>query len=359
MSIISSLDIHCFRNICTAHLDFSDHINLITGLNGSGKTSVLEAIYLLSRGGSFRTRLSKPIIQNGMDSVVVRGCLHSGVQLAIQKNKHQQPIVKVNNEKIKSASELVNYLPIQIIYDEIFQLIDNGPAIRRKFLDWGVLYSYPQYHQLYCDFKKALQHRNSLLRKQIQDVEQYHAWELQLVNSAIALHSLREKYIADLVPVFKTTLQTLSDTLAININYHHGWGQTLTDLEPQTLLTILDTNRKRELELGHTVTGPNKADLKFTTQDGSAKDILSRGQQKLILIALKLSQGLLLKQQCLYLFDDLLAELDKPTVARILDFLVNSNSQVIITSLDYLPYKDVPHETFSIAAGDVSCGTSL
>lgn len=331
---LSKITLNNFRNIEYASLVLSSGINVFFGENGAGKSSILEAIHHLSTGNSFKTRHFKKVIKHGASNFSVRGELSSQHSLAIQKQNDKSIIVKINNDNVNSSSALARHLPLQIIFEDLFNIIDCGPSERRKFLDWGVFHVEPSYYTILSKYKKAVMQRNTLLKKQIPDLSALESWDKLMINNGIELHALREKYMVQLIPQFISVLKALSPSLAINISYQHGWGQSLAELNASTLEKELLNARKRDIELGYSTKGAHRADLRFYSESHLAKEFLSRGQQKVALIALKLAQGMLLSNNCVYLIDDLSSELDAKTLERIGDFLKESKAQVIMTSLD-------------------------
>lgn len=331
---IKSLDIYNVRNINNANLIFSPGINVVFGDNGSGKSSILEAIHHLSTGSSFRTKHIKKIIQHNQSSMAVRAELSNFISIAIAKQISKPTIVKVNNDPIHSASVLARYLPLQIVFDDVFQIIDCGPSVRRSFLDWGLFHVEPSYYQCFSNYKKALTQRNLLLKKGSKDLVNLKAWEQSMISSGLILNQFRQRYLDKLIPKFKIILTGFNSVLDININYHHGWGQTLTEFNDKNLLNTLNDSRIKDFELGYSNRGAHRADLRINCDNNLAKDQLSRGQQKLVLIALKLAQASMLSDDCLFLIDDLSAELDSKTIRQILKYLKKNQIQTVMTCLD-------------------------
>ena len=144
---IDRLDIQHLRNIESARLEFSPGLNLITGLNASGKTSLLEAIALVVAGKSFRTPRIAQLVQHGQNEMVLLGEYHQGSQsyrvgLSRRQRKTQ---VKLNGAFVTRTTDLVGYLPLFVLTPESHQLLDSGPKMRRQYLDWGVFHVEPPY----------------------------------------------------------------------------------------------------------------------------------------------------------------------------------------------------------------------
>jgi len=351
-----NIAIHDFRNIEQASLCFSSGINFISGVNGVGKTSILEAIHHLSTGNSFKTRFAKKIIQFDKSNFIVRGELEGACYIAIQKKADKTILVRINNEKVDSSSQLARYLPVQIIFDDLFNIIDCGPSVRRCFLDWGLFHVEPPYNSILANYKKAVYQRNILLKKNNSHVSLYQPWENLIIEYGLQLHQLRVTYINKLLPEFEKVLKKFNEHLNIKIKYHHGWGQAVLNLEAEILKKELNASREKERELGYSNKGAHRADLIFYTDSHFAKGTLSRGQQKVALIALKIAQGNLLPKPCLYLIDDLAAELDANTLYKICSYLKKGGTQAVITTLESTNpiLNNIADKWFNVSNGEVA-----
>lgn len=327
--ILTELKIHNIRTIENAHLVLNPRFNFISGANGSGKTSVLEALYLLSCGHSFRSREISPIIthQKADLTVFARSVEHETI--SIKKAPAEITQIKLNNQFCSSTSQLAYALPCQIIYADIFQIIDAGSSVRRSVLDWGLFHVKHNYLSIWKDYKKILKHRNALLKKRA-PYDQFIPWDKQLNTLGEHLHELRLNYFDEWQSVFYKVLQQLTDS-SCTIEYFKGWDKKQSG---QDLFHILADNFQSDCTRQYTQHGAHQADIIIESNDIKARQILSRGQQKIILIALKLAQGQLLERDCLYLFDDLLAELDNDHLNRLFHYLAANKGQYVITSVN-------------------------
>jgi DNA replication and repair protein RecF len=218
--------------------------------------------------------------------------------ISIQKSINGPTIVKINKLFCYNSSELAYFLPCQIFYQDLFQIIDAGPSIRRSLLDWGLFYQEPKYLAMWKQYKNVLKQRNALL-KQNSTKAYYIPWDEQLIALAENIHTMRISYFIQLESMFNNILEQLTNCKC-NIIYYKGWGQ-------KDLNKIIDEQFLADIQRQYTYSGSHNADLIFALDRSSkAKYILSRGQQKIILIALKIAQTLLLQQDCIYLFDDLI-----------------------------------------------------
>ena len=305
---------------------------MVHGANGSGKTSLLEAIYLLGTGHSFRTREILPLITQGEPTLTVFGRSLTGESVSIQKSLSGPTQVKRNNQPCYSSSELARFLPCQVFYHDIFQIIDAGPNVRRCLLDWGLFHVEPSYLGLLKEYRRVLKQRNALLRQE-SNPSYYKPWDTLLVELAYALDKLRADYVEKWAYSFQTIIEKLTDT-PCTMTYYRGWDRKNSGTSLETLLAA---QFSQDLQRQYTYIGAHQADTYFESEAFKAKLRLSRGQPKIILIALKLAQASLLKGNCLYLFDDLAAELDERHQIRVLECLEHIEGQMILTSVEPLP----------------------
>lgn len=326
--ILSHLQIHNLRNIESARLNFHPKLNLILGENGSGKTSFLEAIYLLGTGHSFRTREISPLIRHGAPNLSVFARTRDEQTISISKSIADPTQVRLNGFPCKSSSELAHFLPCQVFYQDIFQIIDAGPSVRRSLLDWGMFHVKQSYHSLWKNYRRALKQRNALL-KQRASQQHVEPWNLILDELGTQLDYLRKEYFEQLSDAFSRILEQLTD-LHCSLHYYKGWDRKDSN---KSLAAVLADNYDSDLQRQFTQYGAHQADLFVESNEFKVKQYLSRGQQKIILFALKLAQTRLINQSCLYLCDDLSSELDQRHLIRLFELIDEINGQFFITSI--------------------------
>jgi DNA replication and repair protein RecF len=350
--ILTDLKIHHLRNISSVHLVLNSRFNVIIGPNGSGKTSILEALYLLSCGHSFRSREISPIISHNQSALTVFGRAQEQDTISIQKSISEPTQIKLNNQFCTSTSQLAYALPCQIFYSDIFQIIDAGPSVRRSVLDWGLFHVKHNYLTVWKEYKKVLKHRNALLKKHA-PYEYFVPWDKQMNQLANQLDDLRQDYFKQWQVKFYNVLHQLTDSTC-TIEYFKGWDKKQTGKPLDQILAEHFTGDNQKL---YTQYGAHQADIYIESNELKAKQVLSRGQQKIILIALKLAQGELLAHDCLYLFDDLVSELDDIHQQKLLNYLANQKGQYVITSVNKMHLmSNLPKEHvcgFTIADGSV------
>jgi DNA replication and repair protein RecF len=335
MSLIE-LNINNLRNIVATSLTLHPRYNFIHGSNGSGKTSILEALYLVSHGRSFRSRYITPLINEHANTMSIFARFNDNASISIQKNSTGSTQVKLNQNPCLRCSELAEFLPCQLLDADIFQIIDAGSAFRREVLDWGMfhvkhssLLQNDNYHALWINYRRILKQRNTLLRQHAAKNE-FEVWDQQLSVLSEQLNVMRAEYHAQLAQVFDMFLKKLTN-IECSLHYYKGWGKQDPD---KSLANVLNEQFHSDQQRLYTQSGAHQADLIFKLPMLNAKQTLSRGQQKIILIALKFAQAYILNKPCMYLLDDLPAELDNKHVEKVMQSLELLPGQFFITTID-------------------------
>jgi DNA replication and repair protein RecF len=332
MPFLKKLSISKIRNLDSVSLKPSTGFNLIYGQNGSGKTSLLESIYLLGRGKTFRSNSKAPIIQNDSDECVIFAELNDGQKLGFSRARSGSQRMLIDGEKATSRAELAQILPLQMLNADAFKILEGGPSVRRAFLDWGVFHVEHQFVINWRQAQKALLNRNSLLKNKIVNEEEVSPWTHELCQYAEEVDRYRSDYSLTFKNALNEMLKALLPLKGFSLSYFKGWDQT------QSLEEILASNMQKDIKYGFTGAGPHRADLKIKIGKDMASDVLSRGQQKLLVIAMKLAQAKILKSAsnkgCIFLVDDLPAELDSANKAKVLAILSEIGEQVFITGIE-------------------------
>ena len=356
--IIQQLHVESFRNIHSAQLSLGNGLNLIYGQNGSGKTSLLEAIHFLGLGRSFRSHLSQRVIQEGEDKLQLFSRLLAGEddehKLGLRRFRNGDTEVRMDGERIKKLSLLAEALPIQLITPESFALLFEGPKARRQFIDWGAFHADSSFYLNWMSVRRALKQRNQLLRDKA-SYQQIAFWDKEFVRYSHAVTEIRKYYVDSLNEQLKGIIGGFLPQVAVRVSFTQGWDSK------SDLAELLRTQYERDVSLGFTVSGPHKADLRLRVGTLPAQDALSRGQLKLLVCALRIAQGKLLKQQLnknsIYLVDDLPSELDKQHRKLLLQELVDTHAQVFVTAIDPAAISDSlnfpPDRTFRVERGEV------
>jgi DNA replication and repair protein RecF len=338
MTIFNRLNISEFRNIENLSFAASDRVNLIYGANGSGKTSILEAVHVLATGKSFRSTKTAPVIRNGASALTVFAELSGGVTVGLQKFRNQKPMLKLQGDKQSSWVDVARLLPVQVLDSTTFRLLEGSPRERRRFLDWGVFHVEPAFVDHWRNSRKCIANRNQLLKSSRPDLQQLRAWNLELSRAAAMVDQARSDYFSRFIPIFEDVVRTIAEIGSISLQYRRGW-----DAE-RDLLEVLEGCESQDIKYGTTQNGPHRADIVVKQEGISAADVLSRGQQKMLVSALKLAQGVIqadnADRRCIFLVDDLPAELDEGNRGRICRYLQEMETQVFLTCVDYTSLKN-------------------
>lgn len=332
---ISRLEITDFRNLISIKLEpLLRGFNLLYGNNGSGKTSLLEAIYYLSLGRSFRSSITSRIICDTADKFSLFAHVWApgsrSIPVGIERHQNSDIKIRISGEDVRSNAELANLTPVQLINSNCFNLLD-APGFRRKYLDWGAFYTSQDFIRLWRQFERALKQRNAALRGQLPKRE-LDIWTQELIENAAQLDQIRREYVQKLLPLLIETVGELLTIKNLEINYYPGWK------EGENYQTVLNDALDRDRQLGYTQHGPHRADFKIVVNQTPAKDILSRGQQKLFVCAMLLAQGSLLQsytnKKPIYLVDDLPSELDITSRTNLMSLLSKQDTQVFVTAVE-------------------------
>lgn len=352
---ITSLQLTHFRNLTSVSLSCAPRFNLFFGNNGAGKTALLEAIYYLSCGKSFRTSQIDRIIHHDSSEFIVFSTFNDCGKLGIQKNREHSPVVRYNTETVKSVATISQFLPVQFIGTSSHRILIDGPKVRRQFLDWGLFYTYPHFYPQWRDYQRVLEHRNAALKARLTHNE-LTTWNQQIAAIGEAISSLRKNYLIEFLPYFNKIISVLLPDSHIDIQYSQGWRPD------STLLDCLKNNVSRETLFGYSLYGPHRADLLITADNKPAQEVLSQGQQKLISHALRLAQGLFFEKITgkapIYLIDDMPSELDGEKRLLVIRVLHDMKAQVFLTAIDQkellgLHDFDVSSKMFHVKHGDI------
>jgi DNA replication and repair protein RecF len=289
-------------------------------------------LFLASRGRSFRHREAGPFIRKGQDRcrVVVRLIDEQGKRhiLGVERTARDQ-VVRLDGGNLTRRSEQVRALPLQLMTPNSHALLEGGPELRRRFLDLGLFHVEHDYHQWYAQYQRTLRQRNAAIRGQPGIAR---SWDGQLARFAGHIDHSRQAYVDQLAESVRHILGRLSPDLNVSLAYRPGWD-TAGDLAEQ-----LADRWQIDQRQGFTGIGPHRADMRITAEQADAAKRLSRGQQKLVVVALMLAQAGLQQQRTgvspIMLFDDLPAELDRAHRDRITDELAGMGLQTMITSVE-------------------------
>ena len=320
-----------FRCLHQADVELDAQFTLISGPNASGKTSLLEGIYLLGRGRSFRTRRLAHLIRSGSERLIIYGEVEGlGRRVTVGIEGSAGGIrAKLAGERVESLAALTTVLPVQIIDPEVHRLIEEGPSHRRRFLDWGVFHVEPSFVAYWHKYNLVLKQRNAALRAR-QPRAVVCAWDGDLIRYGELLTEARGRYVTQLAAVAQRLGESLLG-MELTLSYRTGWGRN------SSLREALDQSWAQDQESGTTQVGPHRAELAIRLDGFAVKDRISRGQQKLLAAALLISQIKLFPADSSFrptlLLDDPAAELDSERLAALIHEVRSQSVQLVVTTL--------------------------
>ena len=330
--MITNLHIHHLRGLAETSLSLGSSVNLWVGENGAGKTSVLEAVSILSLGRSFVTSRIKSIITFDQSSLTVFGRIqgqHQEHRLAVQVNRDDERKLRLDGSAAKNQVALSRLLPVLQITPHSVDVITGSPGDRRRFMDWGAFHWSGGNGQSFNALRRALLQRNSLLRSGILNGSDLAPWEQQIALYGEEVDSWRRTFVADVKPLFDQLLVEMELGIELDLVYRNGWGDG-------DLAGTLESQRGRDIRARSTLSGPQRADFELLRDGVKAGDTLSRGQLKVCNLALVLGQLQASARRgispvlCL---DDPGAELDHRFLGRVWEIIVGSGMQVLATGI--------------------------
>jgi DNA replication and repair protein RecF len=333
---VTRLNIAGLRRFERVSLAPGPGLNLLTGHNGAGKTSVLEALHLMAYGRSFRGRVRDGLIRQGASAVEVfvewrdaAGRAHrAGLRHAGQTWEG-----RLDGETVAHLGELCAAFAVVSFEPGSHVLVTGGSEARRRLLDWGLFHVEPAFLPLWRRYARALKQRNALLKAHAAPRE-LDGWDHELVEAGEPITRHRQDYLERWLPrVQAATARLLPAGGPATLAFLPGWREGELSLADALLLT-----RERDRSMGYTSVGPHRADWRVEYRDLPGREALSRGQAKLTALALLLSQAeqhaALRGDWPVVALDDLASELDRPHQRRVLEWLQASGAQVFVTGTE-------------------------
>ena len=333
---LGRLGISNIRNIKSASLELVPGVNLILGPNGSGKTSLLEAVYFLGSARTFRSASVDPLITRGETECTVFGAVYdhhaNRTNLGVKRDRTGGREIKVNGAQVHKASQLARKLPTLVLGPNTVELITGPPGSRRKFLNWGVFHVEPSFVDAWEQANRCLRQRNELLRTPGMTSGELRIWNARLDDVAERIHRLREQWFGSFQESFADVCGALTRLAGVTCTYYKGWDGE------DGLAPVLERQASGDLQRGYTQSGHHRAELRLRVGNVAATSVCSRGELKILAWAMVLGQGRVYTQRedadPVYLVDDLASELDDEHQARVCDFLSASPGQVLATGVD-------------------------
>jgi DNA replication and repair protein RecF len=327
---LSRVRITALRCLREVELGLDGRRNFIFGPNGAGKTSILEGLFLLGRGRSFRGRQNGRLVRRGEKSFAVYG------EVAVADGVHRLGVAfsarhltkRIDGQDAPGMASLAAILPVYALDPSSHGLVEGGPSERRRFLDWGVFHVEHGYLDAWKTYRRVLSQRNASL-KAGSNPALIGTWTTALVEAGEIVDRSRRAYVDRLAPFLMTFGHQLLGK-ALSVEYRPGWAKGLD------LATALDVSARRDPEAVTTEVGPHRADLDLQLDGRRLQDEASRGQQKLAAGALVLAQLAVAghtREPPLLLIDDPAAELDRRSLAKLLELLEAVPAQLVLTGL--------------------------
>jgi len=329
---VKSLNINNLRNIASTQIDLDPCLNCFTGDNGAGKTSVLEALAVLSKGRSFRSGQISSLIGPEGEHFQVVGSIESQSgeihRLGMERGVDYWS-ARHSGEDVTQISELTRLLPYVLLEPSSHTLVSGPPDGRRKYLDWGVFHVEHEFLSLWRRYNRVLKQRNAALRQS--NILVVESLDPQFTQLGESLHKARNVHALALDEMLQQKLPVFNQTLkGISLSYRKGWAG-------ESLAEAVKLANPRDLERGTTGPGPHKADLYLSLDGASAKERLSRGEQKAMTAAMIMAQAQLISEtgeRPLLMLDDLSSELDEEHLARVLKEGLELEAQIWLTGTD-------------------------
>ena len=336
---VTRLDISGLRRFDAVSLLPGPQLNLLTGANGAGKTSVLEALHLMAYGRSFRGRVRDGLIRQGAQAVEVFVEWQEGggrVRKAGLRHGGQGWAGRLDGADVAHLGELCAALAVVTFEPGSHSLVTGAAENRRRLLDWGLFHVEPDFLRIWRRYARALKQRNALLKAGARAIE-LDGWEHELAETGEAITRSREAYLGRWQPLLAEEAAVLAPAVgADQLDLQPGWRREELSLADALLLA-----RQRDMAAGFTSVGPHRADARIGFTGVPGREALSRGQAKLTALALLLSQARLHASLAgdwpIIALDDLASELDQPHQARVVEGLVATGAQVFVTGTDAPP----------------------
>ena len=340
-------DFRCLENV---ELELDPNVNLLYGVNASGKTSVLEAMAYLGRGRSFRSATPRQLIRYGQQAFTLHGKVSRGTQTASigVRNGPAGLEVRIDGADAQGVAGLAEALPLQIIDPDVHELVNGGPEARRRYLDWVAFHVEHEFLQIWRQFRRTLKQRNAALKAEDGGIE---VWDRAFVELSEQLDELRRRALEKCLNQLNAVGTALLGS-PVSLEYSRGWAAD------RPLAEVLADGLARDLQQGSTQAGPQRADLRLIHDDRQARKRVSRGQQKLLGAALVLSATEVVQthtdRTMLLLLDDPAAELDGASLGRLMRQVLELSCQIVATALDpdSLPHAE-PAAVFHVEQGSL------
>ena len=332
-------DFRCFEHMT---IDLDSSIVLICGSNGTGKTSLLEALYYGCYLRSFRTHISRELVALGKESFFVKFLIRDGqeyekidhtIQIGFTNNKR---LVKIDNKTTVSYKDLLSYYRVVSLTEDDLKVIQDGPEERRSFLDSALLLDDITFVTKMREYRIVLENRNALFQKNGLDKDSYFVWTKKLWEHTIEIQAMRKQFLSVLAIEINNMLkQYIDPQLHISLMYQAKKSSDLTFEEFLQKNSSIDDLMRQEMYFKRSLFGAHVDDFSISLEGKRSRAYASRGQQKMIVLLIKIAQikGQILKNgPVIFLLDDFMTDFDVDRGRALLQALFELNCQLIFTS---------------------------
>ncbi len=382
---IKHISLENIRNHISSKIHLEPNINILFGPNGSGKTSVLEAISIATFSRSFATKFDQNIVRNGEKHYAIEILAVSDkevpftIHVIYQLNKGKE--IRDSSGQIISSQELIGTIPIVVLSPDMKDIVFGSPSSRRDFVDKVLSQTENQYLKKLIEYKRIVKQRNKLLWEIMNgnrnEIALLPIWNHKLIENASFIIKKRMIFTKEFSPLFAKSFDIVTNGKEqIEFNYSPFISTGLTNLETlprleekDSIISFLNEQlervSKKEIERGTTLLGPHKDDFFIKLNNSVASDVASQGQSKSILIALKYAEINFLQKtketNPIVLFDDIFSELDLDRVYQVLNLMSNVKVQLLVTMTGINLIKDIiPNfETYGIFKVENGCVTKM
>ena len=361
---IRELRLQNFRNYATLTMEPDEGLCVLTGNNAEGKTNILESVFLCALGRSHRTSKDSEMIRSGQDAASVHlvldtrgGTREIGCRLMTGERKH----LSIDGTALSRSGELLGCLNVVMFAPEDLTLVKGGPAERRRFMDMEISQLRPSYYYTLQRYNAALKQRNAMLKDpEAVDYNQLEAWDEQLAKLGAEIILDRDEFMEDLAGLASDIHMRLSDGREILLLSYEPYVQVD---DPETLeeniRELLTANLDKDLFRGYTSVGPHRDDIGMDLDGTDVRSYGSQGQQRTVVLSLKLSELEIMKQVRgelpVLLLDDVFSELDRNRQQMLLKAISGCQTFLTCTHLEELVAAGADRmQVYSVCGGNVA-----
>lgn len=355
--LIRTLELQNFRSYEAASLSLSDGLTAIVGENGQGKTNLLEAISWIAGMGSFRGVPDDALIRLGADAAILRATVESpdGREQLIEAELPRigRNRIQVNRQRLSRARDLVGVVQVTVFSPDDLELVKDGPALRRRWIDEALVSRHPKHDALRSDLERILKQRNALLRSSHGRLDGDAAftldvWDAKLATAGNAMRAAREDLLSEMAPRLAAAYDAVARQAAeVETVYEASWHGDLAE--------ALAASRQRDVRRGVSNVGPHRDEIVLRIGGAPARTHASQGEQRSLALSLRLAADAVIREagvaEPVLLLDDVFSELDPGRAEALLDAL--PGGQRLLTTAAWLPPAATPDQVLKITAGTI------